>query len=96
MFTRAYVNYLCAYINRRNTLIEMFDLRAEIFAILKVFLQYEVDSVYYVEFNIYRLIASELKIRWNCTKRKCCQSTAEARGLLFNADRGQHIRMQFK
>lgn len=41
----------------------MFDLRAEILAILKVFLQYEVDSVYYVEFNIYMLIASESKIR---------------------------------
>lgn len=42
---------------------QMFDPRAEILAILKVFLQYEVDSVYYVEFNIYMLIASESKIR---------------------------------
>ena len=64
---------------------QMFDLRVEILAILKVFLQYEVDSVYYVEFNIYRLIASESKIRWNCTKRKCRQKCAEARGLLFEA-----------
>lgn len=75
---------------------QMFDLRAEILAILKVFSQYEVDSVYYVEFDIYRLIASESKIRWNCTKRKCCQKYAEARGLLFKADGGQRIRMQFK
>ena len=55
---------------------QMFDLRVEILAILKVFLQYEVDSVYYVEFNIVRLIASESKIRWNCTKRKCRQKCA--------------------
>ena len=75
---------------------QMFDLRAVILAILKVFLQYEVDSVYYVEFNIYMLIASESKIRWNCTKRKCRQKGAEARGLLFEAQGGQHLKTQLK
>ena len=74
----------------------MFDLRAVILAILKVFLQYEVDSVYYVEFNIYRLIASESKIRWNCTKRNSRQKCAEARGLLFESQGGQHLKTQLK
>lgn len=75
---------------------QMFDLRAEILAILKVLLQYEVDSVYYVEFNIYMSIASESKIRWNCTKRKCRQKWAKARGLLLEAQGGQHLKTQFK